>query len=278
MPLQRAVSSDGRGAPPVRRHGTDGPPVVVLHGGLGAPGSVARLAHDLAERFRVLEPWQRRASTTPLSVARHIDDLVTVLDAALPGECPALVGASWGAMLALAFAAAHPVRVAALALVGCGTFDAGSRALLQATLRERMTPALEARIARLAAEVADDNERAARTHALCDPLYTYARAIDEPPFSMDLQGHHESWNDMRRLQASGIYPAAFVDIACPVLMLHGDYDPHPGRAIRDSLRAHMPQLEYREFARCGHTPWVEAHARAPFLAELRAWLALQLPP
>jgi len=29
-------------------------------------------------------------------------------------------------------------------------------------------------------------------------------------------------------------------------MLHGAYDPHPGRMIRDTLARVMPQLEYRE--------------------------------
>ena len=56
-------------------------------------------------------------------------------------------------------------------------------------------------------------------------------------------------------------------------MLHGAYDPHPGALIRDSLLPYLPQLEYREFARCGHYPWLERHARDEFLLELRAWLS-----
>jgi hypothetical protein len=52
---------------------------------------------------------------------------------------------------------------------------------------------------------------------------------------VDARGHAESWNDMLRLQADGIYPAAFAAIKTPVLMLHGDFDPHPGPLIRASL-------------------------------------------
>jgi hypothetical protein len=59
-------------------------------------------------------------------------------------------------------------------------------------------------------------------------------------------------------------------------MLHGAYDPHPGALIRDSLKPYLPQLEYRELQRCGHSPWVEQHARERFLGELRGWLAQQL--
>ena len=57
-------------------------------------------------------------------------------------------------------------------------------------------------------------------------------------------------------------------------MLHGADDPHPGPAIRDSLRPHLPQLEYREWDRCGHYPWLERAAREEFLVVLREWLDL----
>ncbi len=68
------------------------------------------------------------------------------------------------------------------------------------------------------------------------------------------------------------YPAAFAQIEVPVLMLHGDHDPHPGRLIRDSLAPHLSQLEYVEFERCGHYLWLEKHAREPLFARLGAWL------
>jgi pimeloyl-ACP methyl ester carboxylesterase len=41
----------------------------------------------------------------------------------------------------------------------------------------------------------------------------------------------------------GIEPQAFAAITAPVLMVHGDDDPHPG-AIRETLRPFLPQLEY----------------------------------
>ena len=51
-------------------------------------------------------------------------------------------------------------------------------------------------------------------------------------------------------------------------MLHGDFDPHPGRMIADSLRPRLRQLEYVEIGRAGHEPWRERDARARFLARL----------
>jgi len=76
-----------------------------------------------------------------------------------------------------------------------------------------------------------------------------------------------------RQQREGVYPAAFAAIDVPVLMLHGTADPHPGPMIRASLTPYLPQLEYREWERCGHYPWLERAARGPFFEFLRQWLA-----
>lgn len=267
---------DQRQLVPVKRFGPSGRSVVVVHGGPGARGSAGLLAKALADPLQVLEPWQRLSSGTPLTVAQHVEDLAGVVSRELPGEKPALVGASWGAMLALAFASAHPDRVSALALVGCGTFDLRARARLQSVLAERTTNELEGQLAQLATHVTDENERAAQEHALTDHLYTYSRAVREPIADFDLKGHIESWSDMVRLQDSGVYPAAFECIICPVLMLHGSYDPHPGALIRDGLQEFISEMEYTEFDRCGHSPWIEEHARDRFLSILRPWLQRHL--
>lgn len=263
----------------VRSHGPAGRPVFVLHGGPGAPGYAAGLARCLADPLHVLEPWQRRSGATPLTVERHVEDLAEVLASHSRARAPALVGESWGAMLALAFAAKYPDRVAAILLVGCGTFDAAARARLHATLDARATPELRAELAALEQRYPDAAERFSAAHRLSDPLYTYCRApdADDDGDTFDLKGHLESWNDMLRLQGEGRYPAAFGAIDRPVRMLHGDYDPHPGTLVRDSLVPYLPQLEYVELERCGHSPWLEVYARDRFRAEARSWLEHHVP-
>jgi pimeloyl-ACP methyl ester carboxylesterase len=88
----------------------------------------------------------------------------------------------------------------------------------------------------------------------------------------DVRAHEESWADMVRLQEEGVYPAAFAAIHSPVLMLHGAYDPHPGELIRAGLVPYLPQLEYREWERCGHKPWFEREVREEFFAVMHTWL------
>ena len=258
----------------VRTHGTTGSPVVVLHGGPGAPGTVASLAQALADAFLVLEPWQRRRDDRPLTIARHVEDLAEVA----PDEA-AYVGSSWGAMLALSFACLHPDRVTRIALVGCGTYDEDSRATYRHAMAQRLTDAQSEELATIRASLASahtDETRDALWGAM-GALLDQAQTVDAPPASaghgpFDRRGARETWDDALRLQADGIEPARFSTIRCPVTMFHGAHDPHPGTATRDVLRTAMPHLRYVEFPNCGHEPWRERQACGAFLGALRAFL------
>jgi pimeloyl-ACP methyl ester carboxylesterase len=260
----------------VREYGTSGPPVVVLHGGPGAPGYMAPVARGLADAFRVFEPFQRGSGDEPLTVARHVADLHEWVEGCCEGARPALVGHSWGAMLALAYAAAHPGCAAALVLVGCGTFDLAARDRLRTIRQERMDDDLRRRMARLPEEFPDPDERLRVLGDLTQSLDSYDLVSTEgEKGACDMRAHQETWEDMVRLQAEGVYPAAFSAIKAPVLMLHGAVDPHPGPMIRASLEPHLPQLEYLEWERCGHYPWLERAVREEFFAVLHSWLARQ---
>ncbi|AXK67253.1 alpha/beta fold hydrolase [Burkholderia sp. IDO3] len=101
-----------------------GAPVVVLHGG---PGSGCRPAvlrlFDLA-RMRVVLVDQRGAgASTPRGGLRHNDTMrligdLDALRAQLGIERWGVVGGSWGASLALAYAGQHPSRVTGVVLRG----------------------------------------------------------------------------------------------------------------------------------------------------------------
>jgi pimeloyl-ACP methyl ester carboxylesterase len=136
-----------------------------------------------------------------------------------------------------------------------------------------MDEPLRRRLARIQEEFPDPDERLAAMGDLMLPVYScepVAGGLEVE--SCDARAHHETWRDMLRLQEEGVYPAAFAAIEAPVLMLHGAVDPHPGRLIRESLAPHLPQLEYHEWARCGHYPWLEQTVRDDFFAVLRRWL------
>ena len=91
--------------------------VAVIHGGPGAPGSMAPVARELAVNRGVLEPLQ-----TSSSLDGQIMELKRVLDenADLPVT---LIGSSWGAWLSFIFSARYPESTKKIMLVGSGPFE-----------------------------------------------------------------------------------------------------------------------------------------------------------
>jgi pimeloyl-ACP methyl ester carboxylesterase len=168
-------------------------------------------------------------------------------------------------MLALAYAATHPTSVAAVVLVGCGTFDRHSRERVQSNRELRMSDAQRARYLSLERSAAGSDSRLRKLRDLLLPVDSVD--LIEGPHELgdvDARAHDETWADMLRLQDDGTFPAAFSQIEVPVLMLHGSHDPHPGPLIRASLAAHVRRLEYVSLPRCGHYPWFERAGRDEF--------------
>ena len=261
----------------VRTYGTSGPLVIVLHGGPGASGTMAPVARGLAGSFRVLEPLQRGSGGEPLSVARHVADLYEVIESRCEGARCALVGHSWGAMLTLAYAAAHPKSAGPLVLIGCGTFDTAARSRIRAVREARMDDNLRCRMQHLLETVPDPDQRLRAMGELFLPLESYDLITANLEIeACDGRAFDETWMDMLRLQEEGVYPAAFATIKTSVVMLHGAADPHPGQMIRDSLQPYIPHLEYKQWERCGHYPWLEKAVRDEFFSDLRSWLTRRL--
>jgi pimeloyl-ACP methyl ester carboxylesterase len=234
---------------------------------------MAPIARGIADSFRVLEPFQSAVSAT---VADHVADLHEVVKSYAGDTAPALVGHSWGAMLALAYTAAHPSSEGPIVLVCSGTFDLAARERFSLNLSERKKDERARQRFQLALQIADPNERFHELGKQTLELYSYDLATTEQEIDESEPGCGEStWDDMVRLQNEGVYPSAFAAIKSPVLMLHGAVDPHPGQMIRASLAPYIPQLEYFEWQRCGHYPWLEKATHDEFFSVLRNWLTNQ---
>jgi pimeloyl-ACP methyl ester carboxylesterase len=235
---------------------------------------MAPVARGIADSFRVFEPFQ---SATSATVADHVADLHEVVESYARDAAPALVGHSWGAMLALAYAAAHPSSAGPIVLVCSGTFDLAAREQFSINLSERKKDQGARQRFALALQIADPNDRFRELGKQTLELYSYDLATTDQEIDESETGCGEStWDDMVRLQNEGVYPSSFAAIKSPVLMLHGAVDPHPGEMIRTSLAPYIPQLEYREWERCGHYPWLEKATHDEFFSALRTWLTNQL--
>ncbi|MCB2190399.1 MAG: alpha/beta hydrolase [Deltaproteobacteria bacterium] len=260
----------------VREHGSlnNAGPVVVLHGGPGAPGSALGLAQELGQYFHVLEPLQRTAGNQPLTVTRHVSDLLKVLP-----EKAVIVGWSWGAMLGLSLAARHPDAPAALVLIGCGTYDQETRKMFHERMMQRLDEPQQRRLAALLRELesprGSEKSTLAEVGRIVTQASTYAGLRDnrEGGMIVDYLGHNQTWDDVLRLQEEKIEPQIFASIRVPTLMIHGAEDPHPGRETQERLGRYIPHLQYHELARCGHEPWNEKYAKQAFMSLLTGWIA-----
>lgn len=246
--------------------------IAVLHGGPGAPGSVAVVARELSDAWGVLEPLQTRDT-----VEGQIEELRAVLEdaARLP---VALVGHSWGAMLGLLFTGRYPEMVRKLVLVGSGVFTEEAAQGIGPTREARMSEAQRTREAALVAAlddpaVADTDAIMAEIGALSEAVDTYApldgveHEDDTLPVSYAM--YTRVWDDAQALRARGGFLEAARRITCPVVALHGDYDPHPAEGIREPLAPLLREFRFVVLERCGHTPWHERYARDAFYRLLR---------
>ena len=63
-------------------------------------------------------------------------------------------------------------------------------------------------------------------------------------------------------------------IKCPVVAIHGAYDPHPAQGVQKPLSAILKDFRFILIEKCGHDPWHEKHARESYCTILEDELAV----
>jgi pimeloyl-ACP methyl ester carboxylesterase len=248
------------GSPPFR--------VALLHGGPGAPGYMAPVARELAADRGILEPLQ-----TADSIDGQVEELRQVLvDHASPPVV--LVGSSWGAMLGFIFAARHPQLVGKLILVGSGVYEDRYAANIHPTRLSRLSDAerhqAQSWTEALADPASDKNALLAQLGSLWTKTDAYDPIeLDQEVLEHQYELHGRVWKEAVNLRRSGGLLELGRQIECPVLAIHGDYDPHPPEGVRDPLSRVLKTFHFILLERCGHLPWIERAARARFYALLR---------
>jgi proline iminopeptidase len=248
-----------------------GPPVVCLHGGPGLWDYLASLAALLDDTFTVIRFDQRgcgrsTADSGPFTIEQAVDDLDQVR-AALGFDRWAIAGHSWGAELALRYAARHgdrTVAVAYIAGVGAGN---GFRDAFGAERDRRLGPDRE-RLAELSA-IPGGDRTLAEEREICllqwrpdfspTPDATdHALALWEtrpPGAAVNVAANRQLWAD----RATEDLHLAAARVTCPVTMILGEDDPRPWTAS-DSLLAALPAASRVVLKDAGHAPWAERPA------------------
>ncbi len=243
--------------------------VVLVHGGPGAGGEMAPVARELASERGILEPIQTKAS-----LAGQIEELRGAIETA--GSLPVtVVGFSWGAWLGLLCAARYPELVKKLILVSSGPYEARYASQILQTRLERLSEDDKAELVKamdlLNSPSAGDKDAA---FARFGAIFTRADAYD--PISGESEAVHHSyaiyrgvWKDAENLRKSGELLELAKQVRCPVVALHGDYDPHPAEGVCTPLSAVVPDFRFILLEKCGHMPWIERQARQSFYTVLR---------
>jgi proline iminopeptidase len=253
-----------RGASIFERRIGSGPPAVVLHGGPGAHHDYLLPGFDALAQGRELIYYDQRGGgrsavprETPVGWREQVADLEDLREQ-WGLERLALVGYSWGGLLALLYAVEFPDRVSHLALVSPAPAWRDARNEFERRFAERNL-ASELQQQRSALRESglreqDPDRYAQRLFELSVAPYFSdpARARDLTPFRVTGRTQQEVWASL------GDYDLrpSLSRLSILSIILHGEDDPIP---IEASVAvARLLGAELHRLPRSGHVPYVEA--------------------
>jgi pimeloyl-ACP methyl ester carboxylesterase len=245
--LEIVTSTDGT-AIALRRVGS-GPPVVVVHGGLGSSRSWLNVAERLGDRFEFLLIDRRGRGdsgrgTEPHSLAHEVADTSAVLAAA--GNGAALIGHSYGGAVALEAArAAAPRQIRGLVLYEPapqpGDLVHVTPRLRELADREEHATALEVSL----------REMAARGFLRPEEVENALAAGPSPEWDGLVA---VSWTMAREIEALVALGAVelYSEIAVPTLLVVGELSLEPHQAHCERLHRVLPASTTARLAGQGH--------------------------
>ncbi len=254
----------------LRKYGEAPFKVAVIHGGPGAPGEMAPVARELSSVSGVLEPLQ-----TATTIEGQIGELKDVLKK--NGHLPVtLIGWSWGAWLSFIFAAQYPASVKKLILIGSGPYQEKYALNIMETRLSRLSKEEKAEALSLIKTlndpaIGDKNTPMARLGKLIskadsyDPLPHKGERLE---CQYDI--YQNVWEQARKLRSSGKLLEFGKKIQCPVVAIHGDYDPHLSEGIKRPLSSTLKDFRFILLENCGHHPWIERSAKVRFYNILKS--------
>jgi pimeloyl-ACP methyl ester carboxylesterase len=243
--------------------------VAVLHGGPGAPGHMAPVARELSPDLGILEPLQ-----TAASLEGQIGELRAIL--LENGDLPVtLIGSSWGAMLGFIFTARYSEFVEKLILVGSGVYEERYAARILGTRLSHLSEE-ERREARSLMEALNDPDVVDKNIPLAQLGRLFTKADAYNPLTIETENlevqyniYQSVWNDALVLRNTRELLVLGRRIQCPVVAIHGDYDPHLAEGVQKPLSTVLKSFRFILLGNCGHLPWIEKEARDKFYEILR---------
>ncbi|MBT3394221.1 MAG: alpha/beta hydrolase [Waddliaceae bacterium] len=252
-----------------RKYGKAPYNVVVVHGGPGAPGQMSPVAKELSSDYGVLEPLQ-----TKNSINGQVEELKSSLDENAKKPVT-LIGWSWGAMLSFIFTARHPEYVKKLILVGSSPFEAKYAANIMKTRMSRLDKENQEKLSSLLSSMnnPEDDSKELTSSAILRLISITDSYQPIPHDNTCLEFQPDIYKKVNKeaslLRSSGELLRYSEKVRCPVVAIHGDYDPHPYEGVKTPLSRTLQNFKFILLNDCGHTPWHEKLSKDDFYALLK---------
>lgn len=257
----------------LRKYGSTPFSAAVIHGGPGAPGEMAPVARELSISMGILEPLQ-----TSATLEGQLQELHNVLKK--HGDLPVtLIGFSWGAMLSFIFSARYSSFVKKLILIGSGPYEEKYALKIMGTRLNRLNEKERLKVHLLKETLNDPGVKNKNTaFAQLGKLISQADSFNPLPFdNEELECQYDIfqsvWKEAKEYRQSGKLLKQGKQIQCPVVAIHGDYDPHPYNGIERPLTQIIKDFRFILLKNCGHKPWIERAARDRFYDILKEELS-----
>lgn len=243
--------------------------VAVIHGGPGAAGEMAPVAVELSKGNGILEPLQ-----TADYIDGQVEELLQLLQS-LGSPPMILVGFSWGAWLSCIFASRYPHMVKKLILVSSGPFQATFAESIMETRYQRLTEDEQRTLQYLMQRITEPDE--INKDAIMSQIgnlitqadsYSALSVENEVDVRVSYEIFSKVWKEASALRRKGDLLSHVEKIKCPVVAIHGDYDPHPYEGVEAPLSSLLNDFRFILLPKCGHRPWMEAYARDSFFDAL----------
>ncbi|MDY7230961.1 alpha/beta fold hydrolase [Hyalangium rubrum] len=245
----------------------DGPPLLLLHGGLGEALQWGPLLPSLARKYRVMavdrpghglaDPFDYRGVDLLAHSRRFLGD---ILDAEGLPSVP-IVACSMGGLWAVDFALTHPERMIRLVLVAA---PAGITRALPLQMRLGTLPGLKALVRSMMRRPTRDSSRAFWKQLLvAHPERLEDEFLDALTASQ--LRNAASWFtlidrafDVFGMKKELLLSARWKDLSVPTTFVWGEKDAWGAPEEGEAVAASNPRVRMVRIPDAGHAPWIDA--------------------
>ena len=263
--------------------------IILLHGRPSIYGYMMSLGKHL-KGYRVIDYAQRGTIENPapldeVGVLSHMLDLDLLVNKYRQKGTVTLLGHSWGADLALLYAADRGEGLEHVILMGTAPLNGELESILERNFKKKLQTKTHQELELLdshikdASSPAEMNRLAQKRLALISPAYHW-NPITEwniPAVSFDFHGFLQSKISLWEMINQTSIPRILQRISVPVTAFHGVEDIIPCDETLRFLQQYIQHITTIRIEKAGHFLWLEPEVGETFINMLHKVIAATLP-